>query len=297
MTQTTTQLGYVEADRTLSFRSDVDGFAIQAFVWQHAAPKGVVVIAHGAAEHSLRYGRFARALNAAGYEVWSLDHRGHGQSPGPEGLGDFGEGGWDALVEDVGQFIRIAREARAGAPAILFGHSMGSAAAQQLVPEASRTIDGVILSGSSARMGRREAKDGEPPPVFAPNAPFEPARTQYDWLSRDEAEVDKYIADPWCGFETRRSQRGGFARASNLADPDRLANIRYDLPCLFVAGTKDPINRDMEGLYELQRLWNEAGVKRIDTLYYKDGRHEMLNETNRDEVTADIIAWLDSVVH
>jgi alpha-beta hydrolase superfamily lysophospholipase len=199
-------------------------------------------------------------------------------------------------VADVGQFVGIAKEARPGLPAVLFGHSMGSAAGQQIVPDISRVIAGIVLSGSSARMGRREAKEGEPPPAFSPNASFEPARTPYDWLSRDEAEVDKYIADPMCGFESRRSQRGGFASATRLADPERLANIRSDLPCLFVAGTRDPINRDMDGLYELQRMWNEAGVKRIDTLYYKDGRHEMLNETNRDEVTADIIAWLDSVV-
>ena len=286
-------LGYIEADRKVSFESVVDGFHVQGFVWEHAAPKGVVVIAHGAAEHSLRYGRFGRALNAGGYEVWSLDHRGHGLSPGPEGLGDFGEGGWDALVADIGQFIEVAKEARPGLPVVLFGHSMGSAAAQQLAPDVSAEIAGLILSGSSARMGRRE---GEAPAPFTPNAPFEPARTPYEWLSRDPDEVDKYIADPMCGFETRTSQRSGRASGTTLTEPARLAGIRRDLPCLFVAGTKDPINREMEGLYELQRLWNEAGVKRIDTLYYKDGRHEMLNETNRDEVTADIIGWLDSVV-
>lgn len=286
-------LGYIEADRTTSFASAVDGFTINAFVWERPTPKAIVVIAHGAAEHSLRYGRFARALNAAGYEVWSLDHRGHGRSPGPDGLGDFDEGGWDALVADIGQFTGIAKAARPGLPAVLFGHSMGSAAAQQFAPDGSRMIDALILSGSSARMGRRQ---GDPPAAFAPNAAFEPARTPYEWLSRDPAEVDKYIADPWCGFETRTSTRSGFANAARLTDPANLARIRYDLPCLFVAGTKDPVNRDMEGLYELQRLWNEAGLKRIDTLYYKDGRHEMLNETNRDEVTADVIAWLDGVV-
>ena len=285
-------LGYVAADRTFRFTSDIDGFSLQGFAWERPGPKAVVVIAHGAAEHSLRYGRFARALNAAGFDVWSLDHRGHGESPGAEGLGDFGEGGWDALVADIGQFVRLAKRAHPNLPVVLLGHSMGSAAAQQLAPDASSDIDGLVLSGSSARMGRRE---GDPPAAFTPNAAFEPARTPYEWLSRDPDEVDKYIADPMCGFEARTSQRSGRADGSRLTDPARLARIRYDLPCLFVAGTKDPINRDMEGLYELQRLWNEAGLKQIDTLYYKDGRHEMLNETNRDEVTADIVRWLNAV--
>ena len=286
-------LGYIDADRLFRFESTVDGFSLQGYVWEWPEPKAIVVIAHGAAEHSLRYGRFARALNQEGYEVWSLDHRGHGQSPGPEGLGDFGEGGWDALVADIGQFIEIAKEARPGLPLILFGHSMGSAAAQQFAPEGSKAIDALVLSGSSARMGRRE---GEPEQAFAPNAAFEPARTPYEWLSRDPEEVDKYIADPLCGFETQTSKRRGRASAERLTDPARLARIRPDLPCLFVAGDQDPVNRNMEGLHELERLWAEAGVRQIDTLYYAGGRHEMLNETNREQVTADIIGWMDEVV-
>ncbi|MDA0366317.1 MAG: alpha/beta fold hydrolase, partial [Chloroflexi bacterium] len=90
---------------TFRFTSDVDGFGLQGYRWPHEPARAVVVIAHGAAEHSLRYDRFANALNAAGYDVWSLDHRGHGRSPGPAGRGDYGAGGWDALVADVRQLI------------------------------------------------------------------------------------------------------------------------------------------------------------------------------------------------
>jgi alpha-beta hydrolase superfamily lysophospholipase len=251
----------------------------------------VVVIAHGAAEHALRYERFARALNAAGVEAWAPDHRGHGQSAGPEGLGDFGEGGWDALVADIGQLVGMAREAHPGVPVALLGHSMGAAASQQFAPDGSHTIDALILSGSTAR---ELPKEGEAPPPFEPNKPFEPARTAYDWLSRDEAEVDKYIADPMCGFETQTARRSAFrANPFTLADPARLRQIRGDLPVLLVAGDADPINNNLEGLRLLESRWREAGVQRIDTLYYPGGRHEMLNETNRDEVTADIIAWLN----
>jgi alpha-beta hydrolase superfamily lysophospholipase len=276
-------------DRTFRFDSAQDGFSIQAFAWQTASPRAVLVIAHGAAEHALRYDRFARALNAAGIEVWANDHRGHGRSPGPTGLGDFSEAGWDALVADIGQLIDLAREAHPGLPVVLFGHSMGGFAVQQLTPDVSGRIAALIMSGTTAR----DPNPSTPPPPWEPNKPFEPARTPYDWLTRDEAEVDLYIADPLCGFETV-SFRGGKTRAepAYLLDPARLAQIRPDLPVLLVAGDADPINRNLEGLRLLEDRWRAAGVRRIDTQYYPGGRHEMLNETNRDEVTAAIIAWV-----
>ena len=279
---------------TSHFVSAADGMAIQSYRWDVPSPRAVVVIAHGAAEHALRYDRFARALNAAQFAVWAMDHRGHGQSPGPEGLGDFGPGGWDALVADIGQLIELAGEAHPGLPVVLFGHSMGSAAAQQYAPEGSARIAALILSGSTSW---EAPKQGEAPPAFAPNAAFEPARTPYDWLSRDTAEVDKYIADPLCGFESQGARRGrSRADPAALSDETRLRRIGSSLPCLLVAGDADPINRNLVGLNRLEERWRAAGVLRIDTLYYAGGRHEMLNETNRDEVTADIIAWLRGVL-
>ncbi len=280
-------------DDEFRFASPVDGVSIQAYVWRAANPSVVMVIAHGAAEHALRYERFARAANARGVEVWASDHRGHGRTAGLERLGDYGEGGWDGLVADLGQLVTLARDAHPGLPVVLMGHSMGSMAAQQLAPECSRSIDALILSGSTAREAPR---DGETAPPPALNARFEPARTRFDWLSRDEAEVDRYVADPFCGFDMGRTRRPGQrADPALLGDRERLRRIRADLPCLFVAGDQDPINRDLEGLRLLESWWREAGVRRIDTLYYEGGRHEMLNETNRDEVTRDIIDWVLSV--
>ncbi|MDA1004104.1 MAG: alpha/beta fold hydrolase [Chloroflexi bacterium] len=278
---------------TFRFTSDVDGFGLQGYRWPHEPARAVVVIAHGAAEHSLRYDRFANALNAAGYDVWSLDHRGHGRSPGPAGRGDYGAGGWDALVADVRQLIARARTAAAGAPVILFGHSMGSFAAQQLILDHSAEIDALVLSGSGTR---EPPADGAPAPAFTPNVQFEPARTPYDWLSRDDAEVDKYIADPLCGFETQtaRSPRVG-ADPRRLVDPRALADIRPDLPMLFVSSDRDPVGRNLEGLHLLERRYRDAGLRRIDTHYYAGGRHEMLNETNRDEVTARLVDWLNEI--
>ena len=129
--------------------------------------------------------------------------------------------------------------------------------------------------------------------AFEPNAPFEPARTPYEWLSRDPKEVDKYIADPLCGFDIW-AKRPAMGDPAQLADPAILSRIRPDLPVLLVAGDMDPINRKLEGLKILEERWHTAGVKQIDKLYYAGGRHEMLNETNRDEVTADIVGWLES---
>jgi alpha-beta hydrolase superfamily lysophospholipase len=277
-------------DREFSFISAADGMKIEAYAWQpDAAPSMIVVIAHGAAEHAMRYERFARALNAAGIEAWAHDHRGHGKTAGLDRRGDFGEGGWDALVADTAQFIELARSERPGVPVVLLGHSMGSSVAQQYAPGGSHAIDALILSGSTARAPRR---DDEPPPRFEPNASFEPARTPFDWLSRDDAEVDKYANDPFCGvpIDWRAASRG--THPALAGDLDCLRQIRGDLPVLFVAGDADPVNRGLTGLHRLEAWYRDAGVRQIDTLYYARGRHEMLNETNRDEVTADIIAWL-----
>lgn len=271
--------------------SEVDGFELRGYRWSPAGePRGTVAISHGAAEHSLRYGRLATALLAIGLETWSIDQRGHGQSPGPNGLGDSGEGGWNGLVADLGQFIARVRDARPTVPLGLFGHSMGSFAAQQYLIDHSSAIDFLVLSGSRAF---EAPAPGAEPEAFTPNAAFEPARTPYDWLSRDEAEVDAYIADPLCGFETQTGRRdSGAFDPSRLADPEAFRNVRAELSILLLAGDQDPINRGMEGLRALEERLRAAQVARLDTQYYAGGRHEMLNEANRDEVTANLVGWI-----
>lgn len=275
------------------FDSAADGFNLQAYRWSPpSTPRAVLVLAHGAAEHALRYERFIAALNQTRIEVWALDHRGYGQSLGPEGFGDLGEGGWEALVSDIGQLIEHARTARPDVPVVLFGHSMGSFAAQQLILTKSNRIDGLILSGSAARAVTR----GEASPATNVNDAFRPVRTPYDWLSRDTAEVDKYIADPLCGFENQGGRATPRYASKRLADHAELTHIRPDLPMLFVAGDRDPINSNLEGLHLLERRYRDAGVQHIDTQYYEGGRHEMLNEINRNEVTSNILAWLDDII-
>jgi alpha-beta hydrolase superfamily lysophospholipase len=270
---------------TFSFLSAADGWPIQCYRWPSAQPaRATVVIAHGMAEHARRYDRFAVALNRAGYAVAALDHRAHGKTLGPEGFGDFGSAGWDGLVADIGQLIDRVRAEQPGVPVVLFGHSMGAGAAQQFAPDERGRIAALILSGTTLR------RPDEPVPVY--NAAFEPSHTPYDWLSRDAAEVDKYVADPLCGFEGQLVRNGFDRNDPRRTDPARLARIRSDLPVLIVVGDADPVHANLAGVRYLEQCWRQAGVRSIDTLVYPGGRHEMLNETNRDAVTADIVAWL-----
>ena len=265
------------------------------------APVASIQIAHGLGEHSKRYGRLASALAAAGFAVYAHDHRGHGGSLKSSGvLGDAGEAGWNGLVADVAQHQKIIRnEHEEGLPTFLFGHSMGSFAAQQYILDHSSKIDGVVLSGSTdiATVAQMIAQTGEAPSLESYNAPFEPARTPFDWLSHDEAEVDAYIADPLCGFDPPEAfSMSMLAAVSQLGEPKRLAGIRNDLPMFILAGDADPLNAGLMLLNGLIEKYKAAGVQNIETKFYPGGRHEMLNETNRDEVTSDIVGWLQSRV-
>ncbi len=295
------------SSQEFTFASRADGLTIHAYYWAATSlARGAVLIAHGLAEYGLRYDRFAQALSAAGFETYAIDHRGHANSVDAEGLGTFGKGGWLGLCQDLYTLLNDVKTKHPDLKTILFGHSMGSFASQRLCLEHSTDIDAVILSGSSsldvmaaamAEEAEQAGEDGGDVELSAFNAAFEPARTPFDWLSRDEAEVDKYIASPLCGFDLQaESAETMFESAALHGDDAAIANIRNDLPVLLVAGDADPINGNLELLHLLESRWRAGGVTNIDTAYYAQGRHEMLNEINRDEVTADIIAWLDKVV-
>ncbi len=274
--------------------SSSDGLEIAYYRWR--APgraTGIIQIAHGMGEHALRYAHVAEFLNQAGFHVYANDHRGHGRSvKGPESLGDFGAGGWNGLVADVLTLSRLARTREGGLPLILLGHSMGSFAAQQYVLDNSALIAGLVLSGSASadRLAINPSRQAD---LTAFNHAFEPARTPYDWLSRDPAAVDAYVADPLCGFGiNKRAMETMAASASRLVDPAELSRIRKNLPIYIFAGDKDPINRNLERLKPLAERYRAAGIANVSEKYYPQGRHEMLNETNRDEVLRDLVSWL-----
>ena len=282
----------------LSYKS-ADGTGIVAYRWDpEDPPRAAIQLTHGMGEHAQRYDHVARALNDAGFVVYAQDHRGHGASADPDAFGDLGPGGWAALVDDIGLLSAKIREDHADLPLILLGHSMGSFAVQQYLLDHSADVDGVVLTGTAAIDLLEPALDLDQPLDLAVfNAPFQPARTDYDWLSRDEAIVDAYIADPGCGFGIDTgSAKAMFGGARRLADPAQLAAMRSDLPLYIAVGEADPVNGGLALLTPLTGRYQAAGLTDITIRSYPDARHEILNETNRDEVMAALNSWLDRVV-
>jgi alpha-beta hydrolase superfamily lysophospholipase len=284
--------------------SDADGIEVAYRRWPAEHARGAVVVVHGASEHSGRYARFADALTAAGWTVLAPDNRGHGATARSTGPGRPGPRGFVAVLDDVHEVVLRAYQDFHDGPVVLFGHSLGSIIALRYA-QARAPLAGLVLSGPIGAMpgaadaaaqlaGAVEAGLGDRPmDALGPfNDAFEPARTPFDWLSRDTAEVDKYLADPLCGDDlplTHEYMAGAFAMVRDeLAQLDLLPR---DLPVLLTAGERDPVGGFTEYVRRLAGSMRGRGMT-VAERYYPDARHEILNETNRDEVTADIIKWL-----
>jgi alpha-beta hydrolase superfamily lysophospholipase len=282
----------------LSYKS-ADGTKIVAYRWDpEDVPRAAIQLTHGMGEHAQRYDHLALALNDAGFVVYAQDHRGHGATADPDAYGDLGPGGWTALVDDIGLLSAHIREDHADLPLFLVGHSMGSFAVQQYLLDHSTDVDGVVLTGTAAIDLLEPALDLDQPLNLALfNAAFSPARTDFDWLSRDEAIVDAYIADPACGFGIdAASTRDLFVGARRVADPAQVAAMRSSLPVYIAAGEADPVNGGLTLLTALTDRYEAAGLTDVTVRVYPGARHEILNETNRDEVIAELNSWLDRVV-
>ncbi|QDQ96021.1 alpha/beta hydrolase [Tomitella fengzijianii] len=283
--------------------SAVDGLTLQAYRWPAEKPKATVQLAHGLAEHAQRYDRLARVLVAAGYDVWAHDHRGHGSSVSDAvPHGGFGEAGWAGLVADLVQVSGMIADAVPGVPHFLVGHSMGSFASQFVLLDHSADYVGVALSGTTAldiaaaampEPGSEAAEDAN---LDAYNAGFE-GDTGYEWLSRDADEVAKYVADPLCGFDVRPDLLPGIFGASVLTgDQEVLAKISPDVAILVLSGEDDPLAGKGYMPTTVADRYRAAGVKDVELEIYPGARHEIFNETNRDEVTTRLIGWLDAHV-
>jgi alpha-beta hydrolase superfamily lysophospholipase len=272
-----------------------DGVEITAYRWApDAPPRGVVQLTHGMGEHVRRYDALAGALTGEGYLVVGQDHRGHGATAAGGELGSLDPGGWAELVNDIGVLAERTRAEHLGLPYVLVAHSMGSFAAQQFLLDHSADVTAVALTGTSMLDVLEPALDLDAPlDLSLFNAPFAPARTDFDWLSRDEAQVDAYVADPRCGFGIDQAAgKAMFTDARAVADPARLAAMRTDLPVYLAAGELDPVGGQAALVHALADRYRAAGLTDVTVRIYPGARHEVFNETNRDEVVGDLLAWI-----
>ncbi|MDT3425961.1 alpha-beta hydrolase superfamily lysophospholipase [Paenibacillus forsythiae] len=296
--------------------TDPIGVPIHVYEWlpeANSPVRGIVQISHGMCETGYRYARLAGRLNAAGYVVYAGDHRGHGKTAGRiDLLGDAGRDGFYWMRRNLLQIAAIASGRHPGVPVFLLGHSMGSFLTQKLMCQpGSEIYAGYILSGSNGprgmlRLGEMLAKAqlklmGERHRsvllngiVFGPyNRSFSSTRTAFDWLSSDTAEVDGFIADPFCGaICTTRFFRDFFRLLQDIHTEASLCSLCKDKPVYLFSGEKDPVGMNGEGVLRLAELYRSLGVSDLEVRLYPGGRHEMLNERDRGQVTDDLLDWL-----
>jgi alpha-beta hydrolase superfamily lysophospholipase len=289
-----------------------DQHSVRGTHWLPAADTvGVIQIFHGLGEHHSRYERFAVLATARGLAVVAHDHRGHGHHA--EELGHFADrGGWQLLTDDGLLVNDMIGDRYPGVPIVLLGHSMGSYIAQYFSMRHDYRLTALVLSAStwpnkamllpgqilayieSWRLGGHGKSALLDKLGFGNfNLPFAPARTELDWLSRDEAEVDAYINDPLCGgpYSCRLwiDLLGGLKA---IASDRELQRIRTDLPVFLTGGAEDPVG-GQKGITNLAMHYSKSGHTRVSTKIYAGGRHEMLNEVNRDEFSADVLNWIE----
>ncbi|MDU2198254.1 MAG: alpha/beta hydrolase [Peptostreptococcaceae bacterium] len=299
------------------FKSTKDNLDIHVYKWEpeNKNPIGIVQISHGMSETAIRYEYFAKNLTDNGYIVYINDHRGHGLTAKTiDNVGCLADSdGFTYLVEDINTLTNIIKEENEDLPIFLFGHSMGSFASQRYIMEYGNNIDGLILSGSNGKHGfilniaekiinyeikkkgrlhRSKALDSL---IFGGNnKKFKSPRTEFDWLSRDEKEVDKYIEDPFCGVLFTCGFFYDFIKGlQEIEDKENLKKVPLDLPIYIMSGDKDPIGKNGKGVLRLRDRYIKLGVKDVLCKLYEGGRHEMLNETNKDEVIRDILNWIN----
>ncbi|WP_430462574.1 alpha/beta fold hydrolase [Thalassolituus sp. LLYu03] len=293
-----------------------DNSRFDAWVLPASNPLATIHILHGMAEHCLRYQSFAEFLHAEGYQVILHNHRGHG---GREPLGHFadrdqaGIGGWELLMDDIAR----AQNAVCGdEPRILFGHSMGSFIAQGYAMRHGDTLKALILSGSNHQPGALVAAGKTVATLLRSvqgqrhlsgvmdtlsfgefNRKFRPHRTAFDWLSRDDGQVDAYIQDPYCGHPvTLQLWIDLLSGLQELARSDNMKKIPATLPVYIFGGDKDPVGQMGKGLPLLHKHFAQTGHDRVTLRLYPDGRHEMLNEINARDVFTDVVNWLKEAV-
>ncbi len=281
--------------------------------------KGIILIAHGMSEAAHRYERFAERLNKEGYVIYANDHRGHGKTAGtPEKLGVMSEkDSMHKIVEDIHQLRQIALEENPNLPVFVLGHSMGSFIMRRYVMLHGEGVSGAIIIATNGKNPmiinilsryiinkelKKHGRDNESIKLSKMsfgnfNNAFKPNRTEFDWLSRDDKEVDKYIQDKYCGHSF---SVGGFSDLldlmQSLEKDEEIDKMPKDLPILLMAGSKDPVSNNSKGIKALANTLKKRGLKNVNVIIYQGARHEILNEINREEVMEDISKYLNKWV-
>ena len=269
--------------------TDPQGVEIFYDTYAVDAPRAVVLIVHGLGEHAGRYAHVAAALTSAGMSVYAIDGRGHGRTGAKQTggdlskLGKLGPGGLRAAIADISQLTEIIRAAHPGAPIVLLGHSMGSLMSQILINTNAGDYQGVILSGTAYRQpGSMEA--GDLNKKFAV-----PGGTGHEWLSRDPAVWDSFHRDPWT-FDADTLRLFGLADGLRLfGTPSRhMAQV----PILIIIGERDPLGGEKSVLKLADSYIKKAGQNDVTVEVYPEARHELFNETNKQQVFDDVISWI-----
>ncbi|MFO7689854.1 MAG: alpha/beta hydrolase [Cryobacterium sp.] len=271
--------------------TDAYGIAITYYVWPVDTPRAVVQIAHGVGEHARRYTRLAESLNAAGYTVYADDHRGHGQTGLTQHGGDrsqlgrLGVGGVRAAAAAVYRLSGIIRSAHPGVPLVLLGHSWGSFLAQMIVNDHADRYAAVVLSGTAYRMpGYLDSGDLNRKHKHLGTSGME-------WLSRDPAVAAAFVADPLTTVTPLKKLFGTREAARLFGRPAR--GLPPTLPILILVGGDDTVGGERSALRLTRSYVRRSGLRDVRLVVYLGARHEVFNETNRDEVVADLVAWLD----
>ena len=281
-------------------------------------PRAVVQIAHGIAEHIDRYKPFMEFLAGSGFVVAGNDHLGHGKSIRvPEEQGFFAEkDGWWHVVDDMDKLHDIMSKEYTELPYVLFGHSMGSFLTRTYLIKHPDKYDAVILSGTghqspalvlggnaaAAVMAKLNGAMGDGTKLDSLAfgsylSKIENPRTKFDWLSRDAEQVDKYIADPLCGFVGKIGLYRDMMRGIKfITDKKNIAQMNKEKPVYFMSGDGDPVGDYGKGVERAYKAFCDAGLHDVFMRLYPGGRHEMLNETNKEQVYQDILNWLNEKI-
>jgi len=296
-----------------------DNFEIHVYEWlPESEVKAVLQIAHGMAEHASRYKYLAEFLTTKGYAIYANDHRGHGKTAGSiENLGFLAENdGYNLVMEDMHFLTNEIKKRNQKKSVFLMGHSMGSFFSRYYITKYAKDIKGVILSGTAGDPGLLGKIGGfinntvilfngkkKQSPLMTKlsfgefNKPFKPNRTEFDWLSTDNKQVDKYINDPYCGTVFTNGFFKDLLEVVKIVNSkENINKINKDLSVFFLSGGKDPVGDNGKGVTEIYDKFRDARIKDVAIKLYENKRHEILNETNKEEVYQDIFNFMNNLM-